>query len=68
MRYALRPAWRSQWFLMILAIVLFLISFLPIIESLRPDAVLAPGLAVLGVPFLVVCSIMLYRHFSWCFT
>ena len=65
MRYTLRPAWRSQWFLMSLAIVLFLLSFLPIIGSLGTGA---EGLFTLGVPFLIVCSIMLYRHFSWRFT
>ncbi|MCI0692081.1 PH domain-containing protein [candidate division KSB1 bacterium] len=72
MKYTLRPAWRSQWFLMILAIVLLLIPLLPVIESLRAGTdwhlALNPGLAMLGVPFLIVCLIMIYRHFSYLFT
>jgi membrane protein YdbS with pleckstrin-like domain len=71
MRYTLRPAWRSQWFLMILAIILFLIPFLPVIASLRAGTewrfTLDPSLAILGVPFLIICLIMIYRHFSWRF-
>jgi uncharacterized membrane protein YdbT with pleckstrin-like domain len=72
MNYTIRPAWRSQWFLMTLAIILLLIPFLPLIESLRAGTdwrfTLDPSLAMLGVPFLVVCFIMTYRHFSWRFT
>lgn len=72
MKYTFRPAWRSQWFLMILAIILLLIPLLPIIESLRAGAdwhpALDPGLAMLGVPFAVVLLIMIYRHCSWRFT
>jgi uncharacterized membrane protein YdbT with pleckstrin-like domain len=72
MRYTLRPAWRSQWFLMLLAIVLFLIPFLPVVESLLTGSdwhlEFHPDLGILGVPFLIVCSIMLYRHLSSRFT
>jgi uncharacterized membrane protein YdbT with pleckstrin-like domain len=72
MRYTLRPAWRSQWFLMILAIALFLVPFLPIIESLSAGKdwrfTLDSSLAILGVPFLIVCLIMIYRHLSSRFT
>lgn len=72
MKYTLRPAWRSQWFLMILAIILLLIPFLPIIESLRAGEdwrfALDPSLAILGLPFVVILLIMIYRHCSWRFT
>jgi uncharacterized membrane protein YdbT with pleckstrin-like domain len=72
MKYTFRPAWRSQWFLMILAIGLLLIPLLPIIESLRAGEdwrlALDPGLAILGLPFVVVFLIMTYRHYSWRFT
>jgi uncharacterized membrane protein YdbT with pleckstrin-like domain len=72
MRYILRPAWRSQWFLMLLAIALFLIPFLPVVESLRTgtDWRLAfnSNLAILGGPFLIVFLVMIYRHLSSRFT
>lgn len=72
MKYTFRPAWRSQWFLMMLAIILLLIPLLPIIKALRAGTdwrlALNPGVAMLGVPFCIVCTIMLYRHLSYLFT
>lgn len=72
MKYTFRPAWRSQWFLMLLAIGLLLIPLLPIIESWRAGEdwrlALDPGFAILGVPFAIVLLIMIYRHCSWRFT
>jgi uncharacterized membrane protein YdbT with pleckstrin-like domain len=72
MSYIIRPAWRSQWFLLILAIALLLIPLLPIVESLRAGrdwrSIFDPSLATLGVPFLIVCLIMIYRHLSSRFT
>jgi uncharacterized membrane protein YdbT with pleckstrin-like domain len=56
---------------MILAIILLSIPLLPIIESLIAGTdwhfTLNPSLAILGVPFLIVCFIMIYRHFAWHF-
>lgn len=79
MRYILRPAWRSQWGLMTIAIVLLAIPFLPFAESIDFDnltasfqnainALDAALLSVLAVPFAVFFLIMVYRHYSWRFT
>jgi uncharacterized membrane protein YdbT with pleckstrin-like domain len=79
MRYVLRPAWRSQWGLMMLAIVLLVIPFLPFAETIDFDNLTASFqnavsaldvglLSVLGVPFVLVLLIMVYRHHSWLFT
>jgi uncharacterized membrane protein YdbT with pleckstrin-like domain len=58
---------------MLMAVILFLIPFLPVIESLRSGAELNYSLsdttvAVLGAPFGVICLIMIYRHYSWRYT
>jgi uncharacterized membrane protein YdbT with pleckstrin-like domain len=72
MRYVLRPAWRKQWFLLLLAIALLLIPLLPLIEALvsgaASESILDPTFLPLGLPFILIFLIMLYRHYSWRFT
>ncbi len=72
MRKTFRPAWRKQWFLMLVAIALLAAPFLPLAESLRSGAelkaVFDPWLLLLGLPFAIVFLILIYRHYSWRFT
>lgn len=73
MNYTLRPAWRSQWGLILIAAILFLISFLPLWGAIQSTNGTNGGvptslLSVLVVPFIGVCLIILYRHFASTFT
>lgn len=58
MRKTFRPAWRKQWFLMLVAVALLAVPFLPLAESLQSGAelksVFDPGLLPLGLPFVLV--------------
>ncbi len=68
MTYTLRPAWRRQWGSILLAAVLLLLPALPLWESLQSksgtNGISTPVIIILSVPFIVVCLIVLYRHFS----
>jgi len=67
MTFNTRPAWREQWLFIVLAIALFLLPFLPWLET----AVSLDNLkitAMLEAPFLIVCLIIIVRHYSWRFT
>jgi uncharacterized membrane protein YdbT with pleckstrin-like domain len=67
MTFNTRPAWREQWLLIILAIALFLLPFLPWLEtSISLDNLKIT--AMLEAPFLIVCLIIIVRHYSWQFT
>ena len=67
MTFNIRSAWREQWLLIILAIALFLLPFLPWLET---DVALEnlKITAMLEVPSLIVCLIIIVRHYSWRFT
>lgn len=67
MSYILRPAWRSQFGLMTIAIVLFVLTCLPLLEALSSTNApnfLASVSLIFALPFIVVCAIMFYRHFA----
>ena len=70
MPYQVRPALRRQWALMLLAMLLLFGLIGSVIET--PVSKLASTLAVLltfpGIPLLVICLIITYRHYSWRFT
>jgi uncharacterized membrane protein YdbT with pleckstrin-like domain len=72
MNYTLRPAWRSQWGLILVAAILFVLAFFPIWGSLQStngtNGISNPILSVLVVPLIVVCLILLYRHFASAYT
>jgi membrane protein YdbS with pleckstrin-like domain len=72
MRKTFRPAWRKQWFLGLVAIALLAAPIMPLAESLRSGAALKavfdPRLLWLGLPFVIVFLILIYRHYSWRFT
>ncbi len=67
MTFNTRPAWREQWLFIILAIALFLLPFLPWLES-NASLDNLKITAMLEVPFLIVCLIIIGRHYSWRFT
>ena len=64
----LRPAWRSQFGLLTIAIILLVLTFLPLLGSLRStngvNSSWTIGSMILALPFIVVCLIMIYRHYS----
>lgn len=67
MPYILRPAWRSQSGLMTIAIVLFLLTCLPLLEayaSTNSTNFLASVSLLFALPFIVVCAVMFYRHYA----
>jgi uncharacterized membrane protein YdbT with pleckstrin-like domain len=67
MRYTLRPAWRSQFGLMLVAAALFALSLIPVLESFSTNATNSFFGAIslaFGVPLIVVVLMMLYRHYS----
>ena len=67
MKYTLRSAWRSQFGLMIVAIVLFVLSLVPALELLSTNymnSLVGAVSLVSGFPFIVILLIMLYRHYS----
>jgi uncharacterized membrane protein YdbT with pleckstrin-like domain len=67
MSYTLRPAWRSQLGLMTIAIALFFFTFLPLVQALisTSSTNFLSGLSLIfALPLIVVCALMLYRHYS----
>jgi len=64
----LRPAWRSQLGLLTIAIILFVLTCLPLLGSLLStngvNSSWTIGSMILALPFIVVCLIMIYRHYS----
>ncbi|KAA0219975.1 PH domain-containing protein [candidate division KSB1 bacterium] len=67
MTFNIRSAWREQWLLIILAIALFLLPFLPWFGTSAPLDNLKMT-ALLAAPFLIVGLIIIVRHYSWRFT
>ncbi|MDZ7302208.1 MAG: PH domain-containing protein [candidate division KSB1 bacterium] len=69
MKYTFRPAWRSQWLLMLLAMILFAAPFAYLYETyyIEIEAMLQPHYAWLWSPFLLIFLIMAYRRYSWRF-
>lgn len=67
MTFITRPAWREQWPFIVLALALFLLPFLPWLgTSVSLDNLKVT--AMLEAPFLLVCLIIIGRHYSWRFT
>ncbi|MDZ7269364.1 MAG: PH domain-containing protein [candidate division KSB1 bacterium] len=70
MIYRTRPAWRRQWGLMFLALF-FVAGMLAVLyESyVTPDSRNpAASLSLFAVPLLLLCLIMVFRHYAWRFT
>ena len=67
MQYKLRPAWRKQWFLTGVAVLLLFLPFLPQIDSFgTPTEIdLNFNLAIIEIPFFLACLVILVRHFAW---
>ncbi len=70
MQYLGRSAWRNQWGLLSLCLILAGVMIITTIDAKRMasarNAVFV--LAWLGMPLAVLISIIAYRHFSWRFS
>jgi len=63
MNYSARPAWRSQWFAILLAVTLFVLSVPAFI-------LLASGEGFASISFLILILFLriVFRRLSWCYT
>ncbi|MFQ5993795.1 MAG: PH domain-containing protein [Acidiferrobacterales bacterium] len=68
MNYVGRPAWRNQWFVLTVKVVLLVLAVFLAIESVRDPAradLLLIGAATAGVAFVVLLVVAFYRRYSW---
>lgn len=70
MRYLDRPALRNQWGLISAVIILSGLLFYSLKEARSTGSQNDSGflLTAFGLPVLLLCLIIAYRHFSWRFT
>ncbi len=68
--YLARPAWRNQWFLILVAVLLGALAVAVGIGSAGglSGRNLQIALALLAAVLLVLLAVILYRHFVWTFT
>lgn len=69
MHYYSRPSWRSQWLELVVETMLFLCLIVAVGWSVAVErtSVVVVALGVIGVAFVLLGSIMLYRKYSWRF-
>ncbi len=70
LNYLARPAWRNQWFAILCALALAAIG---VSVAVRGAGRIEPlflqvALAGVGVAFLWLTAVILYRHYAWTYT
>ena len=70
MQYLDRPAWRNQWGLLSLCLILAGLVIGTAIEAQRMGSMLQAVFVItwLGMPLVILIVILAYRHFSWRFS